>query len=472
MKCQKRLFRLVALGVIMGALIGLVGQCSDDTVSPAPPDEISVDSGNFQYSLRGTTLPEPLVVRVLTAEGDVPEEAHVNFSVLQGDGIPSQTSVRVDDRGRASTTFKLGPGLGTNVVLAAIKENSSKSVTFELTAANFYCPEQEDTFRVQYGTPHRLLLFSRKSSLYPSSAVAGVVEINVDILSGPFATNGFAEIAGDFVFEPNVFDAAFSARGDFYVARRALKSEILKVSTTGEATAFARLDEGLPPTDLYSEIAMNPSGLLVGCDAKGPFIVACGDSLTRFEEATFPAATINSDAMAVDPRRQWEDPLGEDIYFIDESTSELKRLAMDSLSVETRGLETVASLPSDEAPFARGMACEPSEGKVYILIDSDTRKKVLEVAPGGAVDTVFNFILERGAGDAAGMQRDLVYDVLRGFPYLYTLDTLNDNLLRIDLIHRTMVPMFSDSLLQSTLSNRGAGDVLIGGERVGLAVLK
>jgi hypothetical protein len=471
MNGPRGLLRFASLAVLAGGLLGLVTQCSE-TVSPAPPDEITIESGNLQYSLRGTELPEPLVVRVRTAEGDVPEEAHVAFSVLQGGGTLSKTSVKVDGAGRASTSFTLGSELGTNVVRAAIREQSSKSVLFELTSANFFCPEQEDTLRVGYGQVHRLFLAARKSSLFPSTTGAGVVEINVDLASPPLDTRGFAEIAGSFVFEPNVFDAAFSARGDFYVARRALRSEILKISTSGVATTFAQLDEDLPPTELYAEIATNPSGLLVGCDAKGPFVVGCRDSLTRFAEATYPAATINNDALAVDPRRQSEDPLGEDIYFIDESTSELKRLALDSLAVEARGLETVASLPSDEAPFATGMACEPAQGRVYILIDSETRKKILEVTPDGVVDTLYNFILERGPGDAAGVQRDLVYDVLRGFRYLYTLDTLNDNLLRFDVGSRTLVPMFNDSLLQSTLSNRGMGGQLIGGERVGLAVLR
>jgi len=457
----KQVCRALALGLLSGLLVVLISQCSD-TVAPAPPDEISIQSGNLQYSLRGTTLSDPLVVRVRTADGDVPEEAHVVFSVIAGGGTVANSSVRVDESGVASTAYTLGPEAGHEVIQAAIKENTSKSVVFEATASNFFCPEQEDTYRVDYETTHHLFLATRKSSLYTTPNGAGVVEVDV---YPPYSTSGFAEIAGSLVFDTNIFDAAFSARGDFYVARRSLWSEILKIDISGNVTFFAHLDEDLPPTDLYAEITTNPSGLLVGCDAKGPFVVGCPDTLTRFDEATYPGADINSDAVAVDPRRQTEDPLGEDIYFIDKTASSLMRLAMDSLAVELRGLETVAALTADQAEGARGMVCEARDGNVYILVDSDETKEILRITPGGAVTVLYDFF-DRGTGDAAGVQRDLAYD--EGFKRLYTVDTLNNIVLIYDVGLDDLFPMFDDDpLAQSTLSTSGGS-----GERVGLVVLK
>jgi len=377
--------------------------------------------------------------------------------------------VHVDSRGLASTNYTLGSFVGTNIIEAAIHGNSSKSVSFEETSANFFCPEQKDTFEVTYRTPHHLFLATRKSGLYTGVNTGGVVEVDAII---PVSTNRFAEIMGQSIFDTNVFDAAFSARGDLYVARRSFTSEILKIDPQGEVTFFAHLNENLPPTDLYAEISMNPTGLLVGCDASGPFVVGCRDSLIRYPDATYANHDINSDALAVDPRRQEEDPLGEDIYFIDKTNSELKRLAMDSLTVEpSRKVETVASLSQEEAASARGMVCDPGQGNVYILVDSDDTKEILEITPEGTVTVVYDFF-DRGSGDAAGEQRDLAFDVYNGRHYLYTLDTLNDNILRFDISGRILVPMFSDSLLQSTLSNRGMNGVLIGGERVGLVVLR
>lgn len=452
--------------VIVTAPLALLFACSS-TQSPAPPSSISIVSGDLQYSRRGAPLPEPLVVRVLTDAGDVPLGASVVFSVVQGGGELSAPIVPVGNRGLASVTYTLGPDLGAEIIRAAIQENPSRSVDFVETSANFSCPEQEDTLRVRYRTAHHLFLATRKSSLYPAVGSGGVVEVNI---YPPQTTSGFAEIvgAGGGIFDTNIFDAAFSPRGDFYVARRSLTSEILKIDPAGNVSLFARLPQDLPPTEIYAEITMNPSGLLVGCDVTGPFVVGCRDTLHRFEEATFTGG-INNDAVAVDPRRQSEDPLGEDIYFINKSASALMRLAMDSLAVEPRGLETVASLSKDRADHARGMVCEPRDGHVFILVDSDNAKELLEVTPGGAVTVLYDFF-DRGDGSAAGMQRDLAYD--DDFRFLYTLDTLNDNVLLFDLNQQLLVPLFDDPVLQSTLSNRGSGGALDGGERVGLVVLK
>jgi hypothetical protein len=461
MMIPTRARRALGLGLISGLAVVLISQCSDDTVSPAQPSRITIESGNNQYSLRGTTLRDPLVVRVRAEDGTVPADAHVVFTVEEGGGAVETATVRVDGKGLASTELTLGPDVGSNTVRAAIKENSSKSVVFEATAANFYCPEQSDTLSVHYETAHHLFLATRRSSLYTAVNSAGVVEIDV---YPPFATGGFAEIAGGTTFDTNIFDAAFSARGDFYVAKRSLRSEILKIDTFGNVTFFAHLDEDLPFTDLYAEIATNPSGLLVGCDAKGPFVVGCPDTLTRFAEATYPGYGINSDAVAVDPRHQADDPLGEDIYFIDKTASNLMRLAMDSLAVEPRGLETVASLTAQQATFARGMVCEAREGNVYILVDADETKEIVQVTPEGVVTVLYDFF-DRGDGDAAGVQRDLAYD--EGFRRLYTIDTLNNNALIYDVVLDVLVDMFDDPLLQGTISTTGGS-----GERVGLVVLK
>ncbi len=463
---QKRAFRVLPHVLLTGVLASLFFACSE-TQAPAPPSSITIVSGNLQYSLRGTTLAEPLVVKVLTDAGDVPQEAYVVFSVVQGGGSLSNSVSLVNGRGLASAVYTLGPDVGTNVIQAAIQENPSKSVAFEATSANFYCLEQEDTLRIHYRTPHHLFLATRKSSLYPTPNSGGVVEVDV---YPPFTTAGVTEIKGASggLFDTNIFDATLSARGEFYVARRSFTSEILRIDTAGNVTFFAHLSENLPFTQPYAEIAMNPSGLLVGCDVTGPFVVGCNDTLYRFDEATYVDG-VNNDALAVDPRRQSEDPLGEDIYFIDKTSSKLMRLAMDSLAVEPRGLETVASLSKEEADSARGMACEARGGVVYILVDAKDTKEILEVTPGGAVSVLYDFF-QRGSGSAAGMQRDLAYD--EGFSFLYTLDTLNDNMLLFEVGPRVLTPMFDDSLLQSTLSNKGFGGALIGGERVGLVVLK
>ena len=470
MSNKKRILRLIVLTAALTLLTVLMSQCSDST-SPAPASKIAVVSGDAQYSMKGTTLPAPLVVRVRTDDGSVPENSRVVFSIVAGGGTLESTAVTVDNRGEASTRYTLGLDLGTNIVKAAIEENSSKSVEFNATASNFFCLEQNDTFSVNYATPttdHHLFIFTKKSNLYPISGSSGIVKLDI---FPPSTTSGFASVPGDYIFDSTVYDMAFSARGDLFVARRSLSSEILMIDKFGVVSFFARTDESLPNDDLYVELATNPSGLVIGCDVKGPFVVGCRDTLARFDEATFAGGGINNDALAVDPRRQAENELGEDIYFIDTIGSQLLRLAVDSLSVEeSRGLESVASLTVDQAAYARGMASD-LDGTIYVLVDGDDTKQLLKYDPAGGLEVIYDFF-DRGADEAAGVQRDLVLD--RGFGgagRLYTLDTLNDNMLVYDIQSATLNEMLSDSLTQATLSNRGTDGTLIGGERVGIVVL-
>ena len=467
---KKHILRIVVLVAALGVLSGLVSQCSDDPVSPEPPSRISIESGNDQYSLRGTLLPDPLVVNVRTAAGSVSQDAHVVFSIIEGDGNLSETLVRVDGQGLASTRYTLGETLGAHIIRAAIQENTSRAVIFEATSSNFFCPEQDDTFRVSYGSAKDFFLATQRSSWFPAQQSSGVVRIG---LSPLLSTRAFREIPGSMIYDSVIFDAAFSARGDFYVARRAPYPEILKIEPNLTMTKFADLDlhPDLPDANkLFVEIATNPGGLLVGCDITGPFIVGC-DTLIRFTEATFTRG-INNDALAVNPWRQSEDPLGEDIYFIDTTDPRLLRLPMDSLDVETPGVPavTVTVLTQDEADFARGMACDDRDGTIYILVDGDDTKELLEVTTDGTLSVLYDFF-DRGAGDAAGMQRDLA--IISRQDRLFTLDTLNDDLLVFDIgVGKLNFPVFTDSLLKSTLSNLAGDGSLTGGERVGLAVLK
>lgn len=414
-------------------------------------------------------MPDPFVVGVRTDSGAIPADALVVFTVVSGDGILSENVVRTDSRGSAFTRYTLGTTLGTDSVMASIKDNASRFVVFQATSSNFFCPEQEDTFRVTYGTPKDFFLVTQRSSWFPTQGSAGAVRVRI---FPPVETSIFTEIPGDFIYDSTIYDAAFSARGDFYVARKSAHAEILKIETNGAFSTFTRLDEYLPNFDLAVELDTNPSGLLVGCDITGPFIVSCPDTVLRFDEARYEAGGINNDALAVDPRKQSEDPLGEDIYFIDTTNPRLLRLPMDSLAVETPGADpvVVTALSQDQADHARGMVCEGSrgDGTIYILVDSDDTKEILQVTTDGTLSVLYNFF-DRGPGDAAGQQRDLAID--RGARRLFTLDTRNDNLLVYEILTEFFAPLFDDSTLQATLSNR-AGDQLTGGERVGLVILK
>jgi len=246
--------------------------------------------------------------------------------------------------------------------------------------------------------------------------------------------------------------------------RRQFTSEIIKIDTDGVLTRFTQLTA--TAVDYAVELAANPLGLLVGCDNTGPFIVRCRDTILRFPTATY-ADGINNDAVAVDPRTQSQDVLGEDIYFINTTDRTLYRLPMDSLNVEPQGLQSVALLTQDQASGANGMVCDDVDGSVYIVVDTPSTKELIKVTPGGTVTLLFDFFSRGSTAPEAGMQRDLAFRR----PNLFTLDTLNDKLLVYDIAD-VMTPLFSDSLEQSKLSSRNINGTLQGGERVGLDVLK
>jgi hypothetical protein len=468
MKACRKLWSVVAaqrLGTFIIFVVGagLLMQCSD-TVEPELPSTIEIVSGDMQFSQRGSQLPKPFVVRVRSQSGGVPESATIIFQTIAGNGIASPDVVAATDQGLAETRYTLGSDVGTHLIRASVNNQPDKFVVFEATSSNFFCPEQEDTFRISHGTAGHLYLATTKSSLFGDNS-AGIVRVNPSIQSA----SEFVEIPPANFITTVVFDVAFSPRGDFYLARRLFFPEIVKIDVNGLLSQFARLD--ISTIDDKVEIAANPSGLLVGVDLKGPFVVGCQDPIRRFSEASY-TDEINNDALAVDPRRQSQDILGEDIYFIHKTDRQLYRLAMDSLSVETaRGLESVTPLSSEQATWARGMVCD-NDGNVYILVDSDNTKELLQVTPAGGLSVLVDFFVQRGAGDAAGIQRDLAY---KSPSTLFTLDTQNNKLLRYD-IGGGFFELFADSLEQSKLSEFAYEDtaqtILTGGEPVGLDVLK
>ncbi len=448
----------------------LLTQCSEEGFVPeidrGQAGSITILSGNNQYSFHGTELPDVLNVEVQSDDGEALGGIGVTFSVIQGGGSLSEGSVLTDARGRASTRFTLGTTTGTNQVRVTVDSNASLSAVFSATSSNFFCPEAEDTLKIcddcpsQYGPQFDLFLVTARSSLFPDNS-AGVVQANL----ASRTAQRFTELPPPTFFVSVVWDGAFSPRGDYFVARRSIFPEIVKIGVDKTITHVASLDQST--IDDSVELAANPIGFLVGCDIKGPFVVVCNDPIIRFPEATY-TDEINNDALAVDPRKQIEDPLGGDIYFINTSNRTLYRLPMDSLSVEPQGLQTVVQLTTAQAVGARGMVCDWFDGSVYILVDTDTTKELLMVTTGGVVSQLFDFF-SRGSGTAqeAGMQRDLA--MIR--PLLFTIDTLNDKLLAYDL-GGTFTPLFSDSTEQAKLSERDLGGNLAGGERVGLDVLR
>ncbi len=438
MKCRKTAHRLTLILALCGTGI-LFLQCSESE-APEPPAGIVIVSGDNQYSKYGTELPDPLVVKVTTKQGSPFEGATVVFQPREGGGTVSKSKVVTNNSGLAATNHTLGPTEGLNTVRAHIEEKSSSYVLFNATASYAFCQEAETTFAVSYGTAGHLFLVTPKSSLYPDLGYSGLLRVSP--LSG-------GQVSLFLRFDPDIFtmqlwDVAFSPRGDFYMASDFVFTEILKVSPDGDCSHFAWLDG-------VSELTIHPGGLIVGCDENGPFFVTCRDTLLRFPEATY-SGTINNDAVAVDP-------VTEDIYFINDAQERLLRLPTDTLTM-AGPVEIVATLSTDETEGARGMVCN-SERRIFILVDTEETKKILEVSAIDGAKTDLVDFFSRGSGSDAGIQRDLALD--EQLDFLYTLDTLNDVL----LLYRLSDGQLFEAVRDSALSTPSAS-----GERVGLAVLK
>lgn len=99
-----------AVGNGDGTLTATSGQASGTaSVEVAQvPTRLEMVSGNEQEGLRGTVLPEGLVVRLEDQGGTVVEGASVTFLPDQGHGSVSETMVETDADGMASTEWTLG----------------------------------------------------------------------------------------------------------------------------------------------------------------------------------------------------------------------------------------------------------------------------------------------------------------------------------------------------------------------------
>ena len=179
------------------------------------------------------------------------------------------------------------------------------------------------------------------------------------------------------------------------MAQIELFAEVIKLNSDRSYDRFSFLDDFSD-----SELDTSPGLILAGCDVTGPFAIGCRDTLTRFPEARYSGEgndRCNHDAFAVDGNSQA-------LYFIHIGDRELKRLPVDS-TIALGPVERAATLTQDETEGANGMVVADN-GDVYILVDTDNTKSILRITPDGTKTTEVDF-MTRGAGTAAGVQRDL-----------------------------------------------------------------
>src|SRR5690606_10612943 len=111
------------------------GATSPDADSSEMPDGpapawAEVAGGTGQAATVGSTLPQPLEVRVLDERGEPLADQVVLFSAGNGSGRVQPATSRTDGQGIARATWVLGPQAGDQVVTATVEANPFASTRF------------------------------------------------------------------------------------------------------------------------------------------------------------------------------------------------------------------------------------------------------------------------------------------------------------------------------------------------------
>ena len=100
---------------------------------PGPAASLTIIGGDNQPdTIVGSTLKDPLFVKVTDANGTVLRNMPVIWSVTSGGGSLSSTSTTTDENGLTSTRWTLGPAIGAQT--ASAKQGSLPAVTFSQNA--------------------------------------------------------------------------------------------------------------------------------------------------------------------------------------------------------------------------------------------------------------------------------------------------------------------------------------------------
>ena len=115
-------------------VIAALTACGGDSGTEPPgepsraPAAIVVVSGGGQEGMAGSTLAEPVVVRVDDADGSLFAGVTVTFSATDGHGSADPATAATDAAGLASTTWTLGDAAGAQTLTASVAAGVSTDV--------------------------------------------------------------------------------------------------------------------------------------------------------------------------------------------------------------------------------------------------------------------------------------------------------------------------------------------------------
>jgi hypothetical protein len=133
--------------LLVVGLLGTLACASDELLLPDPPGggenvQLSKVDGDTQQGTVGEQLPDPLVVKVLTAREQPATGRRVAFVLTSADGEVSPDTAITDSQGQATARWVLGTAPGAYVIQARLVVGEGDPQTEEFTAeANPAAPD-------------------------------------------------------------------------------------------------------------------------------------------------------------------------------------------------------------------------------------------------------------------------------------------------------------------------------------------
>jgi adhesin/invasin len=116
------------------AILALLGTttltaCGKEVVASPTPGSLILVQGNNQQVQGGSELPNPVIIRVLSAEGSPIAKLPIGFSVVQGGGSVNPGSAPSDENGEVKVKWTVGPNEVAQLLRASVPGVEAVNVT-------------------------------------------------------------------------------------------------------------------------------------------------------------------------------------------------------------------------------------------------------------------------------------------------------------------------------------------------------
>ena len=107
-----------------------LGACGKKAVADPPsPGSLVLVQGNNQQVQGGYELPNPIIIRVLGADGSPLDKIPIGFSVVQGGGSVTPGSAPSDENGEVKVKWTMGPNEPAQMLRASVPGVEAINVT-------------------------------------------------------------------------------------------------------------------------------------------------------------------------------------------------------------------------------------------------------------------------------------------------------------------------------------------------------